>query len=84
MSDPVLHATLLAVRSSILWSALSTLLVFVPGALLAYALARCEFCGKHLLSTLVSLPLVLPPTAAGYLLLRLLADNGPLGRAPRL
>jgi molybdate transport system permease protein len=32
------------------------------------------------ISTLSSLPLVLPPTAVGYLLLRLLADDGPLGR----
>lgn len=68
------------VGSTILWAALSTLVVMIPGVPLAYALARHDFRGKGLLSTLVSLPLVLPPTAVGYLLLRLLADNGPLGR----
>ena len=31
------------------------------------------------LSALLSLPLVLPPTAVGYLLLKLLSDRGPLG-----
>lgn len=65
---------------TVLWAGLSTCVVMVPGVLLAYALARYAFAGKSVVSTLVSLPLVLPPTAVGYLLLRLLADNGPLGR----
>ncbi len=58
----------------------ATLLVGVPAILLGYALARWEFRGKRLLSVLVGLPLVLPPTAVGFLLLRLLAVDGPLGR----
>lgn len=71
------------------WSALwltvrvatvSTLVVVVPGTLLAYALARHDFPAKRLLSTLIGLPMVLPPTAVGFLLLRLLASSGPLGR----
>ena len=69
------------VGSTVLWAALSTCVVMVPGGLLAYVLARYEFTGKSVISTLVSLPLVLPPTAVGYLLLRLLADSGPLGRS---
>lgn len=68
------------IGSTVLWSALSTLLVTVPGVFVAYALARREFQGKNVLSTLIGLPLVLPPTAVGYLILRLLADGGPLGR----
>ena len=59
---------------------MATVLVMVPGTLLAYALARFEFAGKKVLSTLVSLPLVLPPTAVGYLLLQLFASEGWLGR----
>lgn len=51
----------------------------IPGTILAYALARFEFTGKKIISTLTSLPLVLPPTAVGYLLLRLFASNGWLG-----
>ena len=69
------------VRSTLLWAGLSTFVVMVPGTLLAYLLARRSFRGKEVLSTLVSLPLVLPPTAVGYLLLRLFAENGLLGKA---
>jgi len=65
---------------TVLWSFLATLLVMLGAIPLGYALARHEFPGKRILSTLASLPLVLPPTAVGYLLLRLLADSGPLGR----
>jgi len=58
----------------------ATLAIGVPAIFLGYALARWEFRGKRLLSVLVGLPLVLPPTAVGFLLLRLLAMDGPLGR----
>ena len=67
-------------RNTLLWAALATVLVMVPGTLVAYALARKDFRGKRIVSTLFSLPLVLPPTAVGYLLLRLFAVDGPLGR----
>jgi molybdate transport system permease protein len=48
--------------------------------LIAYVLARFSFPGKVFISALTSLPLVLPPTAVGYLLLRALATEGMLGR----
>ncbi len=74
------ETTLVALRSTLLWASLATVLVMLPGTLLAYALARFEFFGKRVLSTVAGLPLVLPPTAVGYLLLRLLSSDGPLGR----
>lgn len=74
------EAVFTAVRSTLLWASLATVLVMVPGTLLAYALARFEFIGKKTISTLVSLPLVLPPTAVGYMLLQLFATEGWLGR----
>lgn len=58
----------------------ATALVLVPATFAGYALARWDFPGKRLLSALVGLPLVLPPTAVGFVLLRLLASGGPLGR----
>ncbi len=61
-------------------AATATALVVVPATLLGYALARYRFPGRRVLSALVGLPLVLPPTAVGFLLLRLLAVDGPLGR----
>jgi len=69
------------VASTVLWAAMSTCLVMLPGTILAYMLARFDFRGKYVLSTLVSLPLVVPPTAMGYMLLRVFADQGPLGRS---
>ncbi|HEX5724186.1 MAG TPA: molybdate ABC transporter permease subunit [Longimicrobiaceae bacterium] len=74
------EAALEALRSTLAWAALATLLVMLPGTAVAYVLARREFPGKKVVSTLFSLPLVLPPTAVGYLLLRLFAFDGPLGR----
>jgi molybdate transport system permease protein len=58
----------------------ATLLILVPGVAAAYALARWEGPGKGLVETVLSLPMVLPPTAVGLVLLELLARNGPLGR----
>ena len=59
---------------------IATVIVMIPGTVIAWVLARRDFPGKALVSTLFGLPLVLPPTAVGYLLLRLFAFNGPLGR----
>lgn len=58
----------------------ATLVILPPGALLGLLMARGRFRGKALVETLVSVPLVLPPTAVGYLLLRLLSRDGLLGR----
>lgn len=57
----------------------ATLAILPPGIALGWLLARREVPGRALLETLAALPLVLPPTAVGYLLLRLLARDGPLG-----
>lgn len=58
---------------------LATLIVFPPGIAAGWLLSRRQFPGKSVVETLVSLPLVLPPTAVGYLLLKLLGGSGPLG-----
>jgi molybdate transport system permease protein len=60
--------------------ALATTAIVVPaGAAFGLLLARRRFRGKAIVETLLTLPLVLPPTAVGYLLLRLLARSGPFG-----
>jgi molybdate transport system permease protein len=61
-------------------AALGTALILPPGIAVALALARYQGRAKSVLETLLSLPLVLPPTAVGMLLLWLLARRGPLGR----
>jgi molybdate transport system permease protein len=60
-------------------AALSTLLLLPPGIAAALALARLRGPAKQVLDTVLALPLVLPPTAVGLLLLALLARRGPLG-----
>ena len=60
-------------------AASAMLVIAVPAVLVAYLLARRSFFGKSVVETLVALPLVLPPTAVGYLLLSTLAVDGPLG-----
>jgi molybdate transport system permease protein len=61
-------------------AALSTLLILPFGVAAAFALARYQGPGKGALETALSLPLVLPPTAVGLLLLELLSRGAPLGR----
>jgi molybdate transport system permease protein len=61
-------------------AALATLVILPPGVAAAYALARYRGPGKGAMETLLSLPLVLPPTAVGLVLLELLARRAPLGR----
>lgn len=58
---------------------LATLLILVPGVLAALALARYDGPGKGALETLLSLPLVLPPTAVGLLILEVLSVRRPPG-----
>jgi molybdate transport system permease protein len=62
-------------------AALSTALIFPLGVAAALALARYRGPGKSALETVLSLPLVLPPTAVGLLLLQALARRSPVGSA---
>jgi molybdate transport system permease protein len=71
---------------SILWltlriAAASTAAILPFGILGAWLLSRWSGPGKGLVETILSLPLVLPPTAVGLLLLQLLAKSSPVGRA---
>jgi molybdate transport system permease protein len=56
-------------------ASLATLVVIAPGVTAALFLARYRGPGKGALETFLSLPLVLPPTAVGLLLLELLGHN---------
>ena len=58
-------------------TAVATVLMVVCGLPLALLLARRRFRGAALVETLVSLPLVLPPTVVGYYLLLLLGRGSP-------
>lgn len=62
-------------------AALSTALLLVPGIACGWVLARWRGPGRGFVETLLSLPLVLPPTAVGLALLWALGARSPLGRA---
>jgi len=57
----------------------ATLAMLPPGVALAWWLARSRSWMKAPVETLVTLPLVLPPVATGFLLLRLLGRRGWFG-----
>lgn len=57
----------------------ATLIVAIVGTLTGRALARAAFPGREVVETLLTLPLVLPPTVTGYALLVLLGRRGLLG-----
>jgi molybdate transport system permease protein len=61
-------------------AALATLGILPIGIAVAYLLSRRQVIGRTLVETIVTLPLVLPPTAVGFLLLELLRGSGPVGR----
>ncbi len=70
-------ASILFVTAKI--AGLATLVVAAPAVATGYALARARFPGKSLVEAIAALPLVLPATAVGYLLLTAFARDGWLG-----
>ncbi|MEP6964813.1 MAG: molybdate ABC transporter permease subunit [Polaromonas sp.] len=57
----------------------ATALNLVLGIGVGYALARLRFVGRDLLDTLLTLPMVMPPTVLGYYLLVLMGRRSWLG-----
>ncbi len=67
-----------------LWNSLriagiSTAVIFFVGIPAAYYIAKAPRIVKGILDVILTLPLVLPPTVVGYLLLRLLGPRRPVG-----
>jgi molybdate transport system permease protein len=60
-------------------AAAATALNLAPGIAVAWLLSRRGWRGRTAVEALVSLPLVLPPTAVGLVLLLLCGRAGPLG-----
>jgi molybdate transport system permease protein len=69
-----------AFKLSLLVVSVATVAVTLAGTALAFVLARREFRGKEALDSLVTLPMVLPPTVTGYYLILLLGRRGLLGK----
>ena len=60
-------------------AAITTVAVFLLGIWLANGVARLPRWAKAIADVVLTLPLVLPPTVVGYLLLTLLGPRRPLG-----
>jgi len=58
---------------------ISSGIVFVAGIFLGRFLARRSFKGKLLAETFLLLPIVLPPTVVGFLLIFIFGRNSPIG-----
>jgi molybdate transport system permease protein len=81
MKSPVaLDALLLSAWTT----AITMTIILVVGTPAAFVLARAEFPGKRLVNTLVDIPAVLPPSAAGIALLLAFGRMGLLGEYLRV
>ena len=68
------------IRLSVQVAGLAGIFVFVLGILLARLMAKKRFRGRVILETVFLLPLVLPPSVVGFLLIVLFGKNGKLGQ----
>ncbi len=68
-----------AIRLSLLVALFATVLGLAPAVGLGWLLARHDFPGKTLVTTLVLAPLVMPPVVTGFLLLSVLGSQSTLG-----
>ena len=69
-----------ALRVSLVTSVAATAVVVALGVPVAWLLATREFPGKRVVEVLVQLPMVLPPTVAGFALLMAFGRAGLAGR----
>jgi molybdate transport system permease protein len=77
MASPVaLDALLLSIKTT----SISMAIILIVGTPAAYVLARAEFPGKKIVETLVDIPAVLPPSAAGIALLLTFGRFGLVGQ----
>ena len=60
-------------------AAIALVIVFFSGIITAWAVSKMKR-GKGIMDTVLSLPLVLPPTVVGFILLVFCGSNGPLGK----
>ncbi len=77
MASPVaVDALLLSVRTT----AITMAILIVVGTPASYVLARADFRGNRVINTLLDIPVVLPPSAAGIALLLAFGRLGLVGR----
>ncbi|MCQ4637081.1 molybdate ABC transporter permease subunit [Anaerovorax odorimutans] len=60
-------------------AAIATIFAFILGVFFAYILTKKNVPFKSIWETILILPMILPPSIVGYLLLKLFGKRGPLG-----
>ena len=65
---------------SIRTSLLATIITFFLGIGTAYLVANYKGKGRGIIDSILTLPLVLPPTVLGFFLLLFFGKNGPAGK----
>lgn len=71
MMEPVLLSVKVA--------CLATFIAFFLGIIFAWIMTKKNVPGKNVWETILILPMVLPPSIVGYLLLKLFGKRGPIG-----
>lgn len=69
-----------ALITSIVCSAIATVINCIFGVILAWVLVRYEFPGKRFLDGLIELPFALPTAVAGITLSKMYSDTGMIGK----
>ncbi|MGG7618319.1 molybdate ABC transporter permease subunit [Bacillus coreaensis] len=67
------------VQLSLTVASLSLLLVIISGVFVSRIMYRSSFKGKTIIETALLLPIVLPPTVVGFLLIMIFGVNSPVG-----
>ena len=60
-------------------ASIATAFAFILGILFAYFLTKKRIPGRSVWETIIILPMVLPPSIVGYLLLKVFGKRGPIG-----
>jgi molybdate transport system permease protein len=74
-----MNAAWIALQLSLKIALVSTIIDTILGVSVAYGLSKKRFYGRNVLDTVLTLPVVMPPTVLGYYLLILLGRKGMVG-----
>lgn len=81
LSNAFMQEFLSPIWLSLKVATISGVIVIIMGTLIGKALARRKFKGKAVVETILMLPMVLPPTVVGFLLIVVFGKNSIIGQA---
>ncbi|MCP8615646.1 molybdate ABC transporter permease subunit [Salirhabdus salicampi] len=67
------------VQLSLIVATIATFITLLCGVIIAHVMVTKRFKGKAFVETVIFLPLVLPPTVIGFLLIMVFGKNSPIG-----